>query len=456
MNQQTRSSLQPLNPNYMVYQEDEINLVDLYIALLKYRKVFMTVFLLLLVLGSIFVLFNFQEKYSLSSTLQIGGYEKDSNIFLLEETESVISKINNAILPENYRRWMDEHQDIPKFKTDISIPKGSNTVVIKNKITQDQKEQITSFQNGLTHAVIESHQRLLNSFQANLKASMELKKLQLMDLENPLTLQLRLKSGELKLDAEIIKLAKLEDGIFLETRIKEFKNKILLAEHNKERLNNKLKVLDEKLKRIQGKKDLLAKNISEVRKQIAGSNSIVKTSIKGATDISAMSQLLINNELQQYQTRLLNLEQQFFTSVEDERSDILEKIEGNKLALIDSQKTINVLEQKYKKMLVENELQLDLQKIAVEKVKLDIQSINQDHSRKILEIKQQIKEVSTKLKNYNETRVVSAPVLSIEAVGLSRNFLILIVIFMAGFAGFSAMLVAMFRDKVNERLQETA
>ena len=62
--------------------------------------------------------------------------------------------------------------------------------------------------------------------------------------------------------------------------------------------------------------------------------------------------------------------------------------------------------------------------------------------------------LQAKIDAYNHTRIVSQPVLSLKPEGLTRKKLIVLIIFLAGFAGFSAMLLAMFRNKIRQREHE--
>ena len=76
------------------------------------------------------------------------------------------------------------------------------------------------------------------------------------------------------------------------------------------------------------------------------------------------------------------------------------------------------------------------------------------HQRKIEAQQRKIGNIRAKLDSFNLSRVVSKPVRSVDPAGLSRNLLMVLVVLAAGFGGFVAMLIGLFRDRVRERLQE--
>ena len=65
-----------------------------------------------------------------------------------------------------------------------------------------------------------------------------------------------------------------------------------------------------------------------------------------------------------------------------------------------------------------------------------------------------LEQLKTKLKLVDKTRVLQQGAVSLKPVGLTRNLLILLVIFVAVCIAFMSMLLALFRDKVKQRLAE--
>lgn len=455
MNEKTRELL-PQQVPYYAYPEndDDINLVDVWLAFVGYKILFLKVFLAILILGIVLAVFVFKEKYSLISTIQIGTIEQDNKSIPIELPESLLSKINNSIVPLYYQNWKLENDYKKSFETAASNAKGSNIILISNKVREHEVSLFANYQETLSKLIIDDHQRIINSLKAGLNSNLEIARLKLKELENPVTLNIKLKTKQLLLDAEKIKLKKLSDEKFFGIKKKEFQNRVLGGQHKLNLMKGTAKVLENKLKRLDETKNILFKNIDELKQQINLAHINKKKALEGATELSAMSLLLIDNEIQQNQNHLLALEERYFVSIENEKTSLQDQINANKLEQIDLQNNNVVLQQKYEELLLDNKLQLEQQQLTIDKGELDLDKIKFNNLNAISLQKQNIKEVQTKLDNYNETRVVSAPIASLKPVGLTRKTLILLFVFLAGFAGFAVVLMAIFSDKVKERKLE--
>lgn len=455
MNDPVRGTLSyPMQVYSYPPQEDEINLVDLWVSLVAYRKVFLSIFLTILIAGVLFAFMLFQEKRSLVTVVQIGTFAQDGKILPLESTESLLSKINNSIVPATTSLWVEQNQLEENFKTVTENPKDSQVITLMNKVKEDDVLLISGFQQKVAELVVEDHRRLMTSFKAKLISSLEQAQLQLKRLENPLQLSIKLKASQIHLESEQDKLTRLEDESFFGIKKDEFKNQIISSEHELELLKKTGVKLQQQVDRITENKQIISKNLTELTEQIKEDRAARQVAQKEVTQLSAMSLLMLSNESQQNHNRLLSLEERYYVTLENEKAAVLSKIDANRLGIIEVEKRLNVLKQKYDQMLVENNLQIDQQKLVVEKAKLDVEQIKFTHENDIASQRQTILEIQTRLDNYNETRIVSPPVSSLEPTGLTRKTLMLLVIFLAAFAGFFAMLVAMFSDKVKQRRLE--
>lgn len=434
--------------------EDEISLVDVWLSLAKYKKIFLVVFSLVFLLGLMFSIFIFQEKFSLVTAIQVGTIENENKRVPIESPESILSKINNSVVPSFTQQWMQQNNREKFFKTDATNPKSSEIILISNKSKESDIDLFTGFQNGLAAIIIEDHRRLINSLQAGLIANLEMAQLRLDELKNPLTLDIKLKASEIKLEGEKNSLNKLTDEKFFGIRKNEFQNRISASENQMELLKQNATVLQEQMKRMQETKEILAKSIGDLNQQIKEARINKKAAQAGATELSAMSQLLIDNEIQQNNNRLLALEERYYVTLENDKSELLQKIEANRLQQIEKQKQHNVLKQKYDELLLNNQIQIDQQNLVIDKTKLEIERVKLGYQKDINEQIQRIKEIETRLENYNETRVVSAPVPSLQPTGLKRPILMVLVVLLALIAGFFATLIAMFAEKVKVRKEE--
>ena len=98
----------------------------------------------------------------------------------------------------------------------------------------------------------------------------------------------------------------------------------------------------------------------------------------------------------------------------------------------------------------------DHQKAKVEEVKIELEQIKFQNSNAINKQQEKVNEIKSRIDNFNETRIVSAAIKSLKRHSPTRFQLMLLVTALASILGFLMMLVALFRDKVDERLEELA
>ncbi len=363
MNEAKRQEqLLPIYPQYVQnsYPEEEINLVDVWITLIQYKKIFFGVFVSLLILGLVFPIFVFNERYMLTSAVEIGSIGTDGSIQKLESPESMISKLSNVLVPKITAQYLAQYPELDSFKTTISTAKDSEVVLIQNKVKEDQIALFTNYQRLLTDEVIRDHDQKIAFYQSDLKAGL----LRALD-----------------------KLKQLKDP---------------------EELNSKLE------------KVILQQKINESK--LAHTIKSYKLIEQGGTDL-------------------------ILTTLNDEQSKLFTS--GGKL----NQSLLNI---RYQDVLLSNRIQQDGLKSLIESSKVQIKDIQREHQIEIDQQQREVDSIQAKLDTYNRTRAVTQPVPSLEPQGLTRNTLIILVVFLAAFAGFVAMLLAMFSDKVKQRREEIA
>lgn len=222
MSELKNNSQQVMMPSYYMqkqYEEDDINLVDLWIVLLKYKMLFFCAFFAFLVAGALFVWGGDQKRYELTSTIQVGTIQVGSDDMgitgvPIESPESLLSKISNAIEPFYTAEWKDKHKYSGGTKIDVSNPKGSNIIILKNKVEPNDVELLTKYQQGLLQEILKDHDEIVKGLQAPLRSELGIAALKLTELENPLFLTINLKELEIKADAEKFKLKKLQGKNF--------------------------------------------------------------------------------------------------------------------------------------------------------------------------------------------------------------------------------------------------
>jgi hypothetical protein len=356
----TNEAVPVVYPPYLnaACRDDEISLVDLWIELRRYRRIFWVVFLLLAA-GLVFAGVFFQEKYRLNTAIQIGTIDTGGQIVKIEPPESLKGKLINAIIPARTAEWLEKTPDLDRFKTEVSSPKNSDIVIVQNKIVLEDQPLFSAFQQRVAQDVLEDHRQLVALRQSGLRAELRNAEAQMAVLQDPRTLQAQL--DKLKLQ-------------------------VATAEKKLQHLQDARKVLE-----------------------LGGKESVLR-------------------------------------SMTDEQKQLLLDRQGK----VDDR----VLQARYEEILLDNQVNQDQQLQSIESLKLKLDEVRLAHQRKLEAQQRKIENIRAKLDSFNLSRVVSKPVRSVDPAGLSRKLLMALVVLAAGFGGFVAMLMALFRDRVRERLQE--
>jgi hypothetical protein len=99
--------------------------------------------------------------YTLSSIIEVGTFEREAAT-IIEAPEAVISKISTVYLPVIERQHGKEIGQ-PGFSLglDIKNPRGTNLVVLTNKLTEDQENVHAALHAQITERVLSDHKTKL-------------------------------------------------------------------------------------------------------------------------------------------------------------------------------------------------------------------------------------------------------------------------------------------------------
>ncbi|NNE63353.1 MAG: hypothetical protein HKN34_04665, partial [Gammaproteobacteria bacterium] len=138
-----------------------------------------------------------------------------------------------------------------------------------------------------------------------------------------------------------------------------------------------------------------------------------------------------------------------------QRTLILDKISDNELTINEAEGKKLEVEGELADFLIEIDLNAAKQKTLVESLESEIELIESNWEVAIEEQQAKIVELENQLQG-NNTRVVSLAEMSLKPVGLTRNLAYVISVVLALFGAFFIMLVAMFREKVKEKMTAEA
>jgi hypothetical protein len=441
--------------HYRHLEEDEINLIDIWITLSRYRRAFTLSFLILLFAGLAVVFGYLKDSYSLETVIQVGTMESDSGPIPIESPGALLTKIERSILPSSTETWIAQN-DRAVFSTEVSNPKGTDIIVIKNNVLHDEIPLYQGFHESITKTIISQHQALLNSLTAQLRNKLQGRQIELDMLSLPVSLASIQKPKELQIQIEQSKLDKLSDDRFIGVQKAEFQNRIKLKQVSLEELKETEGLYKLQLERLSSTQKILEKNITSLAEQLKVAQEQRRQAAQNPSELKTMSILLIDNEIQQNQDRLLKYEERLFVTLENQKSELLKKADFNKNQQQATLEEIRILSKKYEQFLRSNEIDIKEQRIVLEKSKLELENAELGLKNQIALKKQKILELETLLDNFSSTRVISTATPSLKPVGLSKPMASILVILLSLFASFALVLLLLFKDKVRERKQELA
>lgn len=356
------SKFEPLQPVYGPYvqvsNEDEISLVDAWIALSHYKRAFWFTWIPLVLTGLVVAMFLFNERFTLTSAVQIGTYNVNNQVVALESTDSLSSKLRNVLIPAVTSEVLSENPQMDRFETRVMTDKGSDVVLIQHKVLKSQQDQFRRVQQRIAAAIVAQHDQKISTLQVDLEARLELERLKLAELQDPRSLQMAL-----------------------------------------DKVNSNITAQQNKLTRLQ-------ENLS----------------------------ILQDGGPQKFLSILSPQEREQVVSQQETPAEVDDLI---------------VL--KFDKYLLENRIQQDEIQDAINTARIRLKELEKAQQDNINLQQQTIKTLEDKLAAFNRTRLVNSPVLSVEPQGLTRPYLVILVVLFASLAGFGMMLLMLFRDKVRER-----
>ncbi|MFQ5468979.1 MAG: Wzz/FepE/Etk N-terminal domain-containing protein [Gammaproteobacteria bacterium] len=246
------------------HPQDEISLVDLFLVVIKHKKIVLGVMFLCVLVG-ITLSFIKPRVFVITTPVEIAkGVET-----LIEAPETVQAKLKESYIPFVLNKYFDESGGGLYYDVEASLPKDSEIILLKSKGTDEELPVYSKIHAAILDKLANDHGRTIAVLKRNLESELH-------QTENKL--------GELGDQAELLKTR--------EAR------------------------LDETEK-------LLASQIDDVSRLIAESRKNRKLAVNEVTgEAKAMTLLLIDSEIQQYQKRLSELEEQHAIGVKNDRDEL--------------------------------------------------------------------------------------------------------------------------------------
>lgn len=335
--------------NTHAYVEDEISLIDLWMVLVRRKRALLVVFSFVFLVAILLAAIK-KDKYQFSISLEIGSVMEDGKPALIDQPETVLAKIQEGYIPAVLSDYANNNPDADLFEITARVPKGSDLVVVEAKEKESNAELIKSLEGAVVDLIKMDHSRIIELVKSDFQADLEKKKRALESVQE--------------------------------------QQKMLLSDLERN------KVLSTLLERqVADVKSLMDDAISS-RKKARGS-------VGDAT--SAMTLLMIDNEIDQNRKRLAGLEERLQVNLPKERENL--------------QKSLS------------------------------------DNAREQSNIQTAFEQVSLRLKNVRDTRALIQPTQSLKPVGKTKPLILLLGMIFGLIMGIFAAFFAEFLSKAREQLK---
>jgi hypothetical protein len=259
------------------YYEDEISLIDLWLVLVRRKKLIISIFSVVVVLGLVFA-FVTPKKYGYSTSIEIGSRIIKDSVQPIESPQTLLAKIQESYVPyvqHQYRENNEEDKGI--YGITARVPKGSQLIILESKGVETSGVIYKDLQQHVVNEVQNDHKRIIEVIRKEL---------------------------EIARNEAVNKLEELKDHANL-----------LLARE----------------KRLGDIAKLVTKQIEEAKQDLAAAENSRKRSIKEATnEAKAMTLLMLDSGIKNQRERVANLEERLIVEIAEDQDNLLKQMSGNK------------------------------------------------------------------------------------------------------------------------------
>ncbi|MCK4691274.1 MAG: hypothetical protein KAT20_05680, partial [Desulfuromonadales bacterium] len=280
---------------------DEIDLVQLWLVLLKRKYIILAVITICLLSGAAFVLQK-PVTYPYTTTIEIGSIEGGR----IESPDVVLVKLEKIIIPRGIRNYSDEHGGgLPGVKTGIS--KNSQLLTLTSYGSEEMANPFSELHQLILGPLFAEHRRIINVPQREYRLQVDKAKLVLKDLENPRIFTIEEQVLKVQLVAARMKAAEFDD-----------QEKLLVSQG----------------KRLIETQSLLEQQIIKVKENVAQAFASRPKAVSQVGDATqAMTLMMISNQIEQNDNRLAALQERLSIGLENEKQELEIQGSANRRAL---------------------------------------------------------------------------------------------------------------------------
>jgi LPS O-antigen subunit length determinant protein (WzzB/FepE family) len=172
------NELEKLKPIYIhessYSTEDEINLLNLAIMLVRRKKMVLAITIFISAAGIILALMT-PKSYTFSTSIEIGSQIIEDSIEPFESPETLLAKIQHVFIPQTLRKQRQANpENKGEYKITIDIPKDSVIITLKVKGTEENADLMINILHKITQQAVLDHSRIYNAIKKNVTSQINL------------------------------------------------------------------------------------------------------------------------------------------------------------------------------------------------------------------------------------------------------------------------------------------
>jgi capsular polysaccharide biosynthesis protein len=273
------------------YDEDEINLVDLWLVLVK-RKLILAGVVVASAVAALLYVVVVPPSYQYSTSIEIGTRLNGTELSVMESPETVLAKVKESYIPLAQQDYLDQHPESKSvIKIDTRVPKGSQIIVLSSKGADADGDIHKALQQSVVDTLKKDHGRIVDVLR---------------------------KETEILQHQAVAKLEELKDG-----------NELIMA----------------RSKRLNDFAVLLAKQAEEARKDLLQVKNNRQKAVREATnEVKAMTLLMLDSEIRNYRELLAEIDERLHIETANSQDAIKKDLADNQRAQEAQQDDIAKLE----------------------------------------------------------------------------------------------------------------
>lgn len=413
---------------YPYAESDEISLIDLWLVLMRRKRV-VVVIVILFVLGGIafWATKARQERYVTS--IEIGRIMTDSGgMQRIEAREAVETRLRNAILP-SLRNAVAEEFDktlngLPRV--DIRVPEEEGTgdfVFLESTVNPKEKEIVDALHQGVVNQLAKVHDRMFELYEKRFSVRLSNREIDLRELTD----KDRFRLQELRKESALSEarsalaerqeafpiqqqqrkheLAQLKDALeaakdTFEVKKQNLEHKIRQAEERIDMLGEERQRLKERMDRISVEKNLLAGQEEDIRQWMNSareSQQDLYESVGKDTNM-ALATLMLGNQAENARKQLADLQRQLSIELPERRAKLEARLEQNARQTVEARETVAELKSELEKLKQDHARDISKKERSIAQLRDTIEKAASDHQRAVESAERRIERLKVELK----------------------------------------------------------